>query len=77
MSYCHSLPVFGLVKCALGGMIFFSNAKAALMMLVNPDAPSECPTFGFTYNTVSIHDVEGQNLLQNGPRQYIYHWGRP
>lgn len=39
---------FGVRKLMFGGIIFFSNAKTILMILVIPDAPSECPTFGFT-----------------------------
>ena len=32
----------------LGGMILCSNAKTAFITPVNPEADSECPTFGLT-----------------------------
>lgn len=47
-----SLLGFGLLNLMLGGMVLFSRAKTALMMLVMPDAPSECPVFGLTYERV-------------------------
>lgn len=31
-----------------GGIVLFSNARTALIKLVTPEQPSECPTFGFT-----------------------------
>jgi hypothetical protein len=37
----------------LGGMVLCSSDKTDLMMLVMPEAPSEWPTFGFTYDCVS------------------------
>ena len=49
----HLLFGFGFLKLILGGMVRFSKAKVILMRLVMPEAPSECPTFGFTY-VVSI-----------------------
>jgi hypothetical protein len=48
----RALDGFGFVKWAFGGMVFFSSARADLMMAVIPDAPSECPTFGLTYSIV-------------------------
>lgn len=41
------LSGLGVTKCAFGGITFLLRARAALMMLVSPDAPSEWPTFGF------------------------------
>lgn len=36
-------------KWTFGGIVSFSNARTHLMTLVIPEAPSEWPTFGFTY----------------------------
>ena len=41
---------FGVVKFIFGGMVSFSNAKIALIMLEIPAAPSPWPTFDFTLN---------------------------
>ncbi len=38
----------GVVSFIFGGMILCSNAKIDLMRLLMPEAPSECPRFGFT-----------------------------
>lgn len=39
---------FGVTKLIFGGIVLFSRARTALMILVSPDAPSPWPTFGFT-----------------------------
>lgn len=39
----------GLEKRMFEGMVLFSKASTPLITLVRPDAPSECPTLGFTY----------------------------
>lgn len=38
----------GVLNLMLGGITRCSSARIALIKLVIPDAPSECPTFGFT-----------------------------
>lgn len=45
----NSLFGLGSRKLMFGGMVFFSKARTALMMLVIPEAPSEWPTLGLTF----------------------------
>ena len=44
-----SLCGFGVSKLMFGGIVICSNASIDLIRLVNPEAPSEWPRFGFTY----------------------------
>jgi hypothetical protein len=38
----------GFLNLIFGGIVLFSKARTALIRLVIPEQPSECPTFGFT-----------------------------
>lgn len=38
----------GVLNLMFGGIVLCSNARTALIKLVTPEQPSECPTFGFT-----------------------------
>jgi len=42
---------FPFLKRIFGGIVNFSIAKSILKVLVKPEAPSECPTFGFTFES--------------------------
>ena len=40
---------FGVLNLIFGGMVRCCRESTTLIKLVIPDAPSECPTLGFTY----------------------------
>ena len=44
----------GSEKLIFGGIVLCSSAKTVLIRLVVPEAPSEWPTFGFTYSTLAF-----------------------
>lgn len=44
---------FGVVNLMFGIMVLCSRDKIALMRLVRPEAPSECPRLGLTYGLLS------------------------
>ena len=56
---------FGSLKFMFGGIILCSNARTVLMRLVIPEAPSEWPTFGFTYCALASSRYDSWMILMS------------
>lgn len=66
----HLLLGFGVEKFIFGGIVSFSRASTALIILVIPEAPSVWPMFVFTYfqTQISCYSVSFFDAQLTDPR---------